>query len=246
MLQAGAYFGAELNYFKPVFSENPVHAVGVMVTVVLLRKKAVKAMSLEIDITFLRHGRSRADDEGVHEGRYDSPLTELGRAQARIRGQDFLERELHFDLVIASSLQRARETAEIIAQMFDAPVVVDPDWMEMDNGPLAGMPREVAAERYPIPAKRNPYEAFHGSGESNWEMYTRAARALERVVRRGPGRYLVVAHGGIFNDALRTITGAQPLANGQGLAFHFGDTGYARCVYKPARHLWTFLELNPG
>ena len=25
-----------------------------------------------IHITFMRHGRSRADDEGVHEGRYDA------------------------------------------------------------------------------------------------------------------------------------------------------------------------------
>jgi 2,3-bisphosphoglycerate-dependent phosphoglycerate mutase len=28
-----------------------------------------------ISVTFLRHGRSRADDEKVHEGHYDSPLT---------------------------------------------------------------------------------------------------------------------------------------------------------------------------
>lgn len=203
-------------------------------------------MNQEIEITFVRHGRSRADDEGVHEGRYDSPLTDIGRAQARMRAHDFLDREVGFDLVISSSLQRARETAEIIAQMFDAPVIVDVDWMEMDNGPLAGMPHDVAAQRYPVPAHRNPYEAFHGTGESNWEIYSRAARALERVVRRGPGRYLVVAHGGILNDALRTITGAPPLANGQGLAFQFGDTGYARCVYSPARHLWTFVEFNPG
>lgn len=36
-------------------------------------------MSNEIHLTLLRHGRSRADDEEVHEGRYDSPLTEAGR-----------------------------------------------------------------------------------------------------------------------------------------------------------------------
>ena len=35
-----------------------------------------------LHLTLLRHGRSRADDENVHEGRYDSPLTAVGRAQA--------------------------------------------------------------------------------------------------------------------------------------------------------------------
>jgi 2,3-bisphosphoglycerate-dependent phosphoglycerate mutase len=47
-------------------------------------------MEKEIHITFMRHGRSRAEDEEVHEGRYDSPLTDIGRAQAQIRAQEFL------------------------------------------------------------------------------------------------------------------------------------------------------------
>jgi 2,3-bisphosphoglycerate-dependent phosphoglycerate mutase len=41
-------------------------------------------MSSTITIFFLRHGRSSGDDEGVHEGRYDSALTETGREQAQI------------------------------------------------------------------------------------------------------------------------------------------------------------------
>jgi broad specificity phosphatase PhoE len=35
-----------------------------------------------LELTLLRHGRSRADDEQVHDGRYDSPLTALGIEQA--------------------------------------------------------------------------------------------------------------------------------------------------------------------
>jgi 2,3-bisphosphoglycerate-dependent phosphoglycerate mutase len=37
-----------------------------------------------IDFIFLRHGRSRADDEGVYEGRYDSPLSGVGQTQDKI------------------------------------------------------------------------------------------------------------------------------------------------------------------
>ncbi|MBZ9750081.1 histidine phosphatase family protein [Deinococcus sp. HMF7604] len=32
-------------------------------------------------LILLRHGRSQADDEGVHQGRYDSPLSREGRTQ---------------------------------------------------------------------------------------------------------------------------------------------------------------------
>ena len=64
-------------------------------------------------IIFVRHGRSRADDEGVHEGRYDSPLTEVGRNQAQQRALYFLQKGFVFDRIITSPLQRAAECARI-------------------------------------------------------------------------------------------------------------------------------------
>ena len=73
-------------------------------------------METEIYITFLRHGRSRADDEKVNEGRYDSPLTDIGRTQAQTRAHEFLSRDIHFDLIVSSTLQRAHETAKIIGK----------------------------------------------------------------------------------------------------------------------------------
>ena len=203
-------------------------------------------METEIYITFLRHGRSRADDEKVNEGRYDSPLTDIGRTQAQTRAHEFLSRDIHFDLIVSSTLQRAHETAKIIGQLLNVSVETDPDWMEMDNGPLAGLPRDVAAERYPKPIFRNPYESFCGTGESDWEIYCRGARAVEKMVRRGAGIYLVVAHGGILNSAMRTIIGAQPFINYQGIVFGFGDTGYTRFAYYPSKHLWCLLEFKPG
>ena len=201
-------------------------------------------MKEEILITFLRHGRSRADDEKVHEGRYDSPLTDTGRSQVQARAQDFLSRRFHFDAIVSSPLQRAYETATIIGQALHIPVETDTNWMEMDNGPLAGLPWDEAEKQYPKPAFRNPYEPFCGSGESDWEIYTRGAKAVEKIIRRGLGSYLVVAHGGIINSALRTIIGTQPSINQQGIVFGFGDTGYARFSYRPAQHLWYLLEFK--
>lgn len=203
-------------------------------------------MTEEIHLTFLRHGRSRADDEEVHEGRYDSPLTEVGRTQVQARAQEFLSRKIHFDKIIASTLQRAHETATIIGESLQVAVETDADWMEFDNGPLAGMPRALAAERYPKPTFRNPYEPFCETGESDWEIYCRGARAVEKIVRRGAGHYLVVAHGGILNSAMRTIVGTQPFINQHGIVFGFGDTGYVRLIYRPTEHIWILREFNTG
>ena len=203
-------------------------------------------MDNTIKVTLLRHGRSRADDEGVHEGRYDSPLTEVGRAQVNRRAQDFLQRGFQFDLIIASTLQRANETARMIGSTLGVSVVDEPDWMEWDNGPLAGLPYEVAEERYPRPDFRTPYTPMAGSGESGWDIYSRAARAMQKLVQRGPGSYLVVAHGGILNMALKTMMGTLPTVNQQGFAIAFGDTGYVRLEYYPDQHRWVLREFVPG
>ena len=200
-------------------------------------------------ITFMRHGRSRADDEQVIEGRYDSPLTEEGRAQARARGEERRTQDVMFNTIIASSLIRASETAEIVGQILGVDVEIDSDWMEIDNGPVAGLPHEEALEKYPLPEFHNPFEPLvvsANAGESAWALHSRAANALESVIRRGPGRYLVVAHGGILNAALRCIVGAQPPVRGQGINFGFGDTGFVRTRYVPDQHLWVIQEFNPG
>lgn len=203
-------------------------------------------MGDEISIHFMRHGRSRADDEGVHEGRYDSPLTDIGRAQVKARAEFWKERGVQFDRILASTLIRAKESAQIIGKLFNLPVEAEDVWMEMDNRPLTGMSIEEAKVRYPRPQFRGPYEPFHGVGESYWELHCRAVSAVERLVRRGPGRYLVVSHGGILNAVLRNIVGAQPPINGHGIWFEFGDAGYAKCSYDPDGHYWVLRELHPA
>jgi len=202
-------------------------------------------VSNQVDITLMRHGRSRADDEGVHEGRYDSPLTEIGRGQVRARAQEFIQRNFGIDLIIASTLQRAQETASILAQALNVPVENDPDWMELDNGPLAGLPFDVADERYPTPAFRNPYEPFHVTGESDFAIHRRGSQAIEKIILRGPGRYLVVAHGGILNAAMRTIINAPLFTNNRGIIFGFGDTGYVQISYRLDKDYWVMKEFKP-
>ena len=59
--------------------------------------------------------------------------------------------------------------------------------MERDNGPLAGLPFDIAKERYRKPDSRNPFEPYElptGNGESGWDLFGRGTRALQSVVRR--------------------------------------------------------------
>lgn len=195
----------------------------------------------------MRHGRSRADDEMVHEGRYDSPLTDVGRAQVRSRAEQWKQSGVTFDLIVASTLVRASESARIVGEVLDVPIEYDPDWMERDNGPLAGLPFDVASERYPRPESTNPFQPLVPSteeGESGWDLLSRGARALQSVVRRNEPSTLVAAHGGILNAAMNCILGVSPQLGGTGVRFAFGDACFIRTSYDPDRHLWTISEMS--
>ncbi len=198
-------------------------------------------------ITFMRHGRSRADDEMVHEGRYDSPLTDVGRAQVNSRAEEWKCAGIKFDVIVASPLVRASKSAEIVGEILGVPVEYDPDWMERDTGPLAQLPFEVAEERFPRPEFINPFEPYvaaTGEGESGWDLVARAAIALQRIIRKGRQSTLVVAHGGILNAAMYCILGIATPSSNSGVRFAFDDAGFVRTSYDPGRHLWTIREMS--
>ena len=205
-------------------------------------------LSKKIDVTLMRHGRSRADDEKVHEGRYDSPLTDTGREQVLAQAKKWKRSSVTFDTVVSSTLSRASESAQIVSDLLGVPAVeYDADWIELDNGPFAGLPFDVAQVKYPRPDFANPYEPFSsstGEGEGGWDLYTRAAHALQRVVRRGPGSYLVVAHGAIINAALCCILGISPPAPLTAVRFAMGDACFVRTSYAAEKNLWTILEMS--
>lgn len=198
---------------------------------------------MTLTLTLLRHGRSRADDENVHEGRYDSPLTEVGRAQVRALAARWQREDRQFDRIVASPLCRAAETASIIGDALGRVPETDADLMEMDNGPVAGMPLEEVERQFPETVFGSPYAPCFGSGESEAEFYRRAGGVLERLVRSSQGSLLIVAHGGILNAILRNVVGAPPRCLA-GAYFPFGDTGFARLGYEPDSHGWTILSVN--
>src|SRR5689334_5840848 len=65
-------------------------------------------------ILLVRHCQSQANHEGRIEGRGDSPLSDLGRAQAERLARFMAEQEIGPATMIASPLARARATAEAI------------------------------------------------------------------------------------------------------------------------------------
>jgi broad specificity phosphatase PhoE len=69
-------------------------------------------------IYLLRHGESEGNVLRVNQGRIDLPLTARGREQAAIAGRWLAGLGVQPEVVYASPLRRAWETAEIVIQQF--------------------------------------------------------------------------------------------------------------------------------
>jgi 2,3-bisphosphoglycerate-dependent phosphoglycerate mutase len=195
-------------------------------------------------VTFLRHGESVGNAEDRFQGHADFPLTRKGRAQARALAERWLGEGVTFDRCIASPLLRACQTAEIITKVLKISLELDPDWMEIDNGRVAGLTQEQAAQVAPRPDFITPYTRYGETGESRWELYLRAGRATQSILDRPPGSYLVVAHGGVLNMAMYAILGIPVQANSSGPRFMFRNTTFATFKYEPERHNWRMLNFD--
>lgn len=195
-------------------------------------------------VTFLRHGESVGNAENRFQGQTDFPLTERGRAQAVALAQRWRDAGLTFDCCISSPLLRARQTAEIICQTLRIPLETSDHWKELDNGLLAGLQDEEAEQTVLRPTFMTPYTRWGVTGESRWEVYLRAGRAIQALLDRPAGRYLVVAHGGILNMALYAILGIPPQADYTGPRFLFQNTTFASLMYEPQHHNWRLLHFD--
>jgi broad specificity phosphatase PhoE len=153
-----------------------------------------------IEITIVRHAQTEANAAGIWQGHGDHPLSTLGRSQAEALGRRLRDRE--FDLVVASDLPRAIETAAIAG--FDAKP--DAAWREIDIGIWEGLTRDEVHERFPeeISGVRAGQPVKMGGGESWQDLGQRIQGSFLELVADTPdgSRVLVVTHGGVIHAVL--------------------------------------------
>lgn len=184
-------------------------------------------------LLFIRHGESEADILNVHEGRADFSLTEKGIRQAAAMG-GWVAEHYKIDLIFASTMRRAAQTAQYLSDAAGVSIVFDEDLMEFNNGLLAGLPFDVAAKRYPkipdLPPDQSVYEQ-----ETQYAFRARADRVLRRCIDRVPegATAAIVSHGGMINQLFASLLDLPPASSPR---FHTGDTGV---------HLWVLTEDGP-
>jgi broad specificity phosphatase PhoE len=168
-----------------------------------------------VSILLLRHGETEWNLERRYQGRFDSPLTGRGVAQARAAGA-LLARlpEAASAAIVASPQGRARRTAEIIRAELGAAdeVRVDDRLRELSLGSWDGLTYAEVATRSP--------GIFDGNGRYQWYFRAADGESYEAFVARlaewlrdwaGTPRLVVVAHG-LVTRMLRGLYAGLPRA----------------------------------
>jgi probable phosphoglycerate mutase len=154
-----------------------------------------------------RHGQTVWNAERRFQGQSDIPLDEVGQAQAGRAAR--LLAALRPDLIVASDLSRAAQTAAPLSRLTDLEVTLDKDLRERSGGRWEGLTDTEIRTRYP---------AEHASwtppdGEPSALVAERVAGALLRVAEAvsGPamttGLAVVVSHGAALRLGMSRLLG---------------------------------------
>ncbi|GIX48816.1 MAG: phosphoglycerate mutase [Candidatus Tectimicrobiota bacterium] len=189
----------------------------------------------------VRHGATDWNAAGRIQGHLDPPLNAAGRAQAWRTAQHLAA--VGATALYSSDLQRAYETAQIIAQHTGLRVIQSVALREMHFGAWQGLTVEEIRARDPevYAARRaNPYEVPPPGGESWRQFYTRVVRAVEEILHRTPApRLILVTHSGVC-----TVLGL----HAQGLGYrgkrNFGNTNCAIHTFAVSAAGWRVVNLH--
>jgi broad specificity phosphatase PhoE len=173
-------------------------------------------VAVERTLYLARHGETEWNRIGRWQGATDIPLSDVGRAQARLLADRLRDRRIA--RVYASQLSRALETAQIIAARLGAPApTADPRLRERGYGAFEGLTREECAQRFPGVWEQYLVDrrVVPPGAEPQAEVIERITAAMTEIAAEvegqpEPGAILVVSHGGVIRSFIHATTGLVP------------------------------------
>lgn len=145
---------------------------------------------------FIRHGQTEWNAIRRMQGQWNSNLNETGRRQADINGH-FLA-GLDIEHMVASPLDRTRQTAEIINRHLKVNVEFDDRIKEWDCGDWSGEMWDEVSHKWPEEFSAWQADRFHYRGpncENYPDMIDRARPFLEEIVQLEHRKIAIVSHG---------------------------------------------------
>ncbi len=181
-----------------------------------------------MEFILVRHGKTEYNERRQYCGALDPDLSDLGRQELEHSAIKTYLEERTPDMVFCSPMQRTLQTAAILLDDRDVPLVAVPELREIDFGDFEGRSYEEMKDdpaytawldtncEGPIPGGDFP-ESFRDDVEVCFESLMETCRT-ERVERA-----LIVSHGGVLGTILERF--AEPEKHWY--EYHFPCGGFA-------------------
>jgi len=168
-----------------------------------------------MEILLIRHGETAWNRVRRMQGHIDIPLNDEGQRQARALGAALASERPA--AIYSSDLQRARATAQPVADAHGMAVVHEPALRERCYGGFEGLMYEELAERFPLAFAQWRARDLHArfpagerSAETLMEFHRRSVDAVTELARRhqysDEGKLVIVTHGGVLDCLYREAT----------------------------------------
>ncbi|MFI5260710.1 MAG: histidine phosphatase family protein [Candidatus Paceibacteria bacterium] len=203
-------------------------------------------------IYFIRHGESEGNIGPVRQDGFSS-LSDLGREQASFMA-DRCSR-LPIDILVASTMTRAQETASIIGEKLGKEILSSPLFVERRRpSAQTGKPKDNPEALYIDKEIWNNFgkAGYRHSDEENFEdLRDRAREVLEFLANRPEENIAVVTHGFFMRIVLAYVVFRERLTGKECelfmRTFHMENTGltvikYAGSDEEPPWRVWTWND----
>ena len=152
----------------------------------------------------VRHGQTEENKLSILQGHMPGTLTEQGREQVRRTAEELAECGVSFRCIVSSDLKRAMDSATIISERLNLPVVPMDMLRERDWGEYTGITIVEGKAKYFHDGRWD----FPGRAESDEGILERAKEALKVLYEQfADDTIIVVTHGQFARNLLAADRG---------------------------------------
>ena len=153
----------------------------------------------------MRHGKTDWNARHKMQGRTDIPLNDVGRQMAIGAREEY--KSVKIDVCYCSPLIRAHETAQIVLEGRNVPIITDERLVEMCFGEYEGLENSFQIPNCPINVLfRNPenYTESVGGAETFEELFARTGQFLKEVIepQLSEGKDILIVGHGAMNSSI--------------------------------------------
>ncbi|PIZ99066.1 MAG: hypothetical protein COX77_02625 [Candidatus Komeilibacteria bacterium CG_4_10_14_0_2_um_filter_37_10] len=158
----------------------------------------------------VRHGETDMNKENrlyYQDNDIDMPLNEQGIMQAEECAQELKKQKI--DLIITSHYLRAQQTAQVIARVTGAKIILEENFRERNTGNAQGMTSAEVKTKFPnfyeYADKSANQENYQEMEERMWESFS------QHYAQHKDKNVVIVGHGGAFRSLIRKIKNIDPV-----------------------------------